>query len=110
MLFRSLISTSLLYAFELRKGFRWRPVLYLIFLNTQWLHLFWITDEFVIAQFMGEAQAVMLQMWLAWVAIVIDYLELPVIVDTVYSACQFLLQGRFFRMLRERSRYHVWHI
>jgi len=48
------------------------------------LHLFWITDEFVIEQFarMGE-RATLLPLWLAWLAIAIDYLELPVIYDTI---------------------------
>ena len=58
--------------------------LYLLFINSQWLHLFWITDEFVIEQFarMGE-RATLLPLWLAWLAIAIDYLELPVIYDTI---------------------------
>jgi hypothetical protein len=49
------------------------------------LHIFWITDEVVVAQLTGEA-LVMMPMWLSWVAIFIDYLELPVIYDTIKKA------------------------
>lgn len=79
----ALISTSLVYINELRKKFNFKSLLYLIFLNSQWLHIYWITDEFVVENFSGEAKTVALTFWLAWVAILIDYLELPVIYDTV---------------------------
>ncbi|MBI5139425.1 hypothetical protein HZA26_02345 [Candidatus Nomurabacteria bacterium] len=81
----ALILGSLFYLSELQKEFRWKSVLFLIFLNSQWLHLFWITDEVVVAQFTGTA-TVILPAWLAWFAIMIDYLELPVIYDTVKRA------------------------
>ena len=77
-----LISVSLVYLNELRAGFAWKPLLFLAFLNSQWLHIFWITDEFVVASNDGAA-TVGLPAWLAYVAISIDYLELPVIVDTL---------------------------
>ena len=57
----------------------------MILINSQWLHLFWITDEIIYAQFTGEA-AFMIPAWLAWIAISIDYLELPVIYDTIKKA------------------------
>jgi hypothetical protein len=44
------------------------------------LHILWITDEFVVAEFGGESTGI--PGWLAWIAILIDYLELPVIFDT----------------------------
>jgi len=78
----ALITTSLLYISELRKQFSWKNIWFLIFLNSQWLHLFWITDEFVVERF-SDAAKVTLPVWLAWVAILIDYLELPVIYDTL---------------------------
>ena len=59
-----------------------RNLLFLVLINLQWLHLFWITDEFIVEQFTGAANTV-LPLWLAWLAIVIDYLELPVIFDTI---------------------------
>ena len=78
----ALIGTSLIYINELRKGFNAKSFGLLLFLNTQWLHLFWITDEFVLNAFAPQA-VVALPLWLAWVAILIDYLELPVMYDTL---------------------------
>lgn len=93
----ALISVSLVYVNELRKRFHWESVLSLLFLNSQWLHIFWITDEFVVAEFTGAGHGTSLPLWLAWVAILIDYLELPVIVSTI---------GRFVAALRERRAIH----
>ena len=56
--------------------------LFLLLLNSQWLHLFWITDEIVLETFTGQA-LFPIPVWLAWIAISIDYLELPVMYDTV---------------------------
>ena len=78
----AIITTSLVYINELRKDFTYKSILYLFFLNTQWLHIFWITDEFVVDQFSNTAKIV-LPLWLSWTAICIDYLELPVIYDTL---------------------------
>jgi len=78
-----LVSVSLVYLNELRRGFSPKPLLFLLFLNTQWLHIFWITDEFVVNKFSGDPAASSLPAGLAWVAILIDYLELPVIYDTL---------------------------
>ena len=79
----ALIATSFVYIHSLRKGFNWKDSIYLVFLNSQWLHIFWITDEFVLDQLAGTASGTILPFWLAWAAILIDYLELPVIYDTV---------------------------
>lgn len=76
----AIVSTSLLYLFELQKKFSWRALGLLTLLNSQWLHLFWLTDEFVVRAFQGVSSTV-LPVWLAWIAIMIDYLELPVIFD-----------------------------
>lgn len=91
----ALILTSFIYIFGLVTKFSWKNILFLILLNSQWLHLFWITDEFVINQFAG-ASNVILPIWLAWIAIFIDYLELPVIYDTI---------KKFFGSLRKRPNY-----
>lgn len=88
----ALILTSILYLNDLRKKFSLRSIGFLFLLNIQWLHLFWITDEFVISQFRGTGQTVS-PIWLAWVAILIDYLELPVIFDTL---------KRFFKLLSKK--------
>lgn len=78
-----LIAASLLYINELKKGFNRKSVLFLILLNSQWLHIFWITDEIVKSSFTGVDGLTILPIWLAWVAIIIDYLEAPVIFDIV---------------------------
>ncbi|MBA2753135.1 MAG: hypothetical protein H0U40_01555 [Chloroflexia bacterium] len=85
----ALITTSLVYLNDLRKGFTWKSLVFLLFLNSQWLHIYWITDEFVVNASTGNTSLV--DGWLAWVAIGIDYLELPVIVDL---ARRFLLSWR----------------
>lgn len=96
----ALVSTSVLYLYELRKKFSWKAVAFLVMLNSQWLHLFWITDEFVINQFAGRADSV-LPAWLAWVAILIDYLELPVIVDTFIKSGRALTKGGLTNAMKE---------
>ena len=98
----SLLSTSVLYLFELRKGRTLRSIIYLVMVNSQWLHLFWITDEFVINA-LKNTQATVLPVWLAWVAILIDYLELPVIADTIYRSFKALTQGKYQDVLKKSS-------
>ena len=78
----AIILTSIFYISELQRKFTWRSILFLILINSQWLHLFWITDEVVVAQFTGTA-LIAIPVWLAWCAILIDYLELPVIYHTI---------------------------
>lgn len=89
----AIITTSLVYINELRprKALRatgqakvyYKNFLLLLFINSQWLHLFWITDEFVVDMFSGKETSTHLPFLLAWTAIMIDYLELPVIYDTL---------------------------
>jgi hypothetical protein len=99
----SLLSTTVLYLYQMRKGNVARNVLFLVLVNSQWLHLFWITDEFVINQFQGVNQTV-LPAWLAWVAICIDYLELPVIADTLVKSFRALREGELKKYWREELR------
>ncbi|GIW05709.1 MAG: hypothetical protein KatS3mg060_0514 [Dehalococcoidia bacterium] len=80
--FPTLISVSLLYINQLRIRLHWRPLLYLILLNTQYIHIFWVTDELVVKTF-AEQSLFTWTSWVAWVAIAIDYLEVPVIIDTL---------------------------
>ncbi|MDQ3045832.1 MAG: hypothetical protein M3R06_11895 [Chloroflexota bacterium] len=94
----ALIGTSLIYINELRKGRRLKPLLYLLFLNSQWLHIFWITDEFVVGE-LGDGGGGTLPGWLAWVAIGIDYLEIPVIIDTIRRLIRALRARRFDRLM-----------
>lgn len=98
----ALLGTSLIYVNELRRGRGWRPLLYLLLLNSQWLHIFWITDEFVVDEFAGDGGAgSSLPAWLAWVAILIDYLELPVIYDTIKRFLVAWREERLETFLRE---------
>jgi membrane protein CcdC involved in cytochrome C biogenesis len=79
----ALISTSLVYINQLRQGgFKWRPVRFLVMLNIQWLHLFWITDEVVVERLSGQDVLLHWAAVVAWIAILIDYAELPVMYDT----------------------------
>lgn len=87
----ALLSVSLVYINELRNGWDTKSALYLVFLNSQWLHIFWITDEFVVTAF--NSHGTILPLWAAWIAIAIDYLEVPVMIDTF---------KKFFVALRER--------
>lgn len=78
----ALIGASVLYVNELRKKFSFQNFLLLIIINSQWLHLYWITDEFIIKQWGEPPVSSALPSWFVWVAILIDYLEIPVIFDT----------------------------
>lgn len=100
----ALLSVSLIYINELRKGWSWKPLLFLFFLNSQWLHLFWITDEFVQSEFSNAAAGSALPTWLAWVAILIDYLELPVIYDTMKKFIISIREQRVGQFLRNDLR------
>lgn len=77
----ALISGTLFYLYSLKDGNVKKNLAFILLINSQWLHLFWITDEFVLAHFRGEHSY--LPSWLVWAAILIDYLELPVIFDTI---------------------------
>ena len=83
----AIITSSIFYIHQYRqeKGLRWRSILFILFINSQWIHLFWITDEIIYEQIVGTALVTM-PMWLSWVAISIDYLELPVMYDTIKKA------------------------
>lgn len=82
----ALVSTSFVYINELRKKYNFKSILFLIFLYSQFLHIFWITDELVQSRLTGSAETTILPLWLAYVAIAIDYLELPVIFETLKKA------------------------
>ncbi|MES3031709.1 MAG: hypothetical protein V4699_00490 [Patescibacteria group bacterium] len=80
----AILSSTIFYIHQYQKdsGMKWRSIIFLLLINSQWIHLFWITDEVIYAQIAGTV-AVMMPVWLSWVAISIDYLELPVMYDTV---------------------------
>jgi hypothetical protein len=59
--------------------------LLLSMLAIQVFHIFWITDEVVYESFFGSPSgSVEIPYYAVWVAILIDYLELPVIFDLFY--------------------------
>ena len=80
----AIITSSIFYIHQFRMDIeqRWRSVLFLLLINSQWIHLFWITDEVIYEQIAGTA-LVLMPVWLSWIAISIDYLELPVMYDTI---------------------------
>jgi hypothetical protein len=62
-----------------------KNVLLLSMLAIQVFHIFWITDDVVYDSFFGSPSgSVEIPYYAAWVAILIDYLELPVIFDLFY--------------------------
>ena len=78
----AILSASLLYVSLIRKELNvFKNALMLFFINSQWLHIFWITDEIIIKEFSSGVP--ILPIWLAWIAISVDYFELPVIYDTL---------------------------
>jgi hypothetical protein len=82
----AIITTSLVYIHEIREKHNIKSWLFLFFINVQWVHLFWITDEFVIQNYYFSGV-----LW--WTAIAIDYLELPVIIDTVKKLIASIKKG-----------------
>ena len=63
---------------------RSKNALFFTLLAVQVFHIFWITDEVVYETFFGPSTAVQLPYLAAWAAILVDYLELPVIADLFY--------------------------
>ena len=107
----AIIITSIFYVHEWRKEERLRSLAYLFFINSQWLHIFWITDEFIVSLFREVQLATILPLWLAWVAIFIDYLELPVIVDTIRKASFSLRRKKtFWERLKNAARTYLWRL
>lgn len=90
----TLISVSFVYINELRKRSTARSWFFLLLLNSQWIHIFWITDE-VVEEILTGRGTTILPAWAAWMAILIDYLELPVIGDTVR---RFIIAARAHRL------------
>jgi hypothetical protein len=59
---------------------RIKNTILLILLAIQSIHIFWITDDVVYTTFVGT-DLIYMPEYFAWIAILIDYLELPVIYD-----------------------------
>jgi hypothetical protein len=54
--------------------------IFLVLLVLQAVHIFWITDEIVYESFFDN-DLLIFPLYLAWIAILIDYLEIPVMID-----------------------------
>ncbi len=81
----ALVSGIVYYFFALiydkkEKGKRLKNIILLILLAIQSIHIFWITDDIVYSTFVGT-DLISMPEYFAWIAILIDYLELPVIYD-----------------------------
>lgn len=61
-----------------------KNAMFLAMLAVQVFHIFWITDEVVYNTFFEGSDGVEIPYYAAWIAILIDYLELPVIADLFY--------------------------
>jgi hypothetical protein len=81
----ALVSGIIYYFFNLvynkkEKEKRSKNIIFLFLLAIQSIHIFWITDDIVYSTFIG-GDIIDFPEYLAWIAILIDYLELPVIYD-----------------------------
>ena len=82
----ALISGLIFYAYCIRRnrsGAK-KSYLFLGLLAVQVIHIFWITDEVVYDSFFNSS-FVELPVLFSWIAILIDYLELPVMADLFYK-------------------------
>ena len=83
----ALVAGLTYYAFSIYKHHKGglKNALLLAMLAVQVFHIFWLTDDVVYDTFFGSSGAsVEIPYFAAWIAILIDYLELPVIVDLFY--------------------------
>ena len=82
----ALISGLIFYTYTVRKSKTnaRRSYLFLGMLGVQVIHIFWITDEVVYDSFFNSS-FIELPVILSWIAILIDYLELPVMADLFYK-------------------------
>ena len=82
----ALVSGITFYLFSISKGGpdSRKNVIFLVLLGIQVVHIFWITDEIVYQSLLGN-DLIKIPVYLTWVAILIDYLEIPVMIDLFYK-------------------------
>jgi hypothetical protein len=82
----ALVSGTTFYLFSIfkREPRARRNIMFLILLAIQIIHIFWITDEILYESLLGD-DLVKFPAYLAWTAILIDYLEVPVMIDLFYK-------------------------
>ncbi len=82
----ALVSGITFYLFSILKHeahFR-KNIIFLILLAIQIIHIFWITDE-VLYESLLDDDLVKFPIYPAWTAILIDYMEVPVMIDLFYK-------------------------
>jgi hypothetical protein len=82
----ALVSGITFYLFSIFKhgAYARKNIIFLILLVIQIIHIFWITDE-VLYESLLNNDLVKFPIYLAWIAILIDYLEIPVMIDLFYK-------------------------
>jgi hypothetical protein len=82
----ALVSGITFYLFSIFKGEPnpRKDVIFLILLAIQVVHIFWITDEIVYESLLGN-DLITIPLYLSWIAILIDYLEIPVMIDLFHK-------------------------
>jgi hypothetical protein len=82
----ALISGITFYSLSIYKHQKdsWKNSLFLAMLAVQVVHIFWITDE-IVYDTLFKTHLVEFPLYIAWIAILIDYLELPVMADLFYK-------------------------
>jgi hypothetical protein len=82
----ALVSGITFYLFSIFKGEPnpRKDVIFLILLALQVVHIFWITDEIVYESLLGN-DLITIPLYLTWIAILIDYLEIPVMIDLFHK-------------------------
>lgn len=82
----ALVSGIIFYAYNIHsdKEDAKRSYLFLGMLAVQVFHIFWITDDVVYNSFF-KSSFLKIPPLLAWIAILIDYLEIPVIADLLFK-------------------------
>jgi hypothetical protein len=82
----ALVSGITFYLFSIFKGEPnpRKDVIFLILLALQFVHIFWITDEIVYESLLGN-DLITIPLYLTWIAILIDYLEIPVMIDLFHK-------------------------
>jgi hypothetical protein len=82
----ALVSGITFYLFSIFKGEPnpRKDVIFLILLALQVVHIFWLTDEIVYESLLGN-DLITIPLYLTWIAILIDYLEIPVMIDLFHK-------------------------
>jgi hypothetical protein len=82
----ALVSGITFYLFSILKheSYSRKNTIFLVLLAVQIVHIFWITDEIVYESLLDN-DLVKFPEYLVWTAILIDYLEIPVMLDLFHK-------------------------